>query len=56
MSMTLISTLFEALYGINKCTSVELGGCSRKGKPVVPSSRAPNTDSLEDRRHECAPE
>ena len=48
MSMTLISTLFEALYGINKC--------SRKGKPIVPSSRAPNTDSLEDRRHECAPE
>ena len=59
VSMTLISTLFEALYGINKCTSVEvapMGGCSRKGKPVVPSSRAPNTDSLEDRRHYCAPE
>ena len=34
----------------------DLGGCSRHGKPVVPSSRAPNTDSLEDRRHYCAPD
>ena len=50
MSMTLISTLFEALYGIHKCTSVE------EGEPSVPSSRAPNTDSLEDRWHDCAPE
>ena len=47
MSMTLISTLFEALYRINKCTSVEVAtwaGALVKGKPVVPSSRAPNTD------------
>ena len=36
MSMTLISTLFEALYGINKCTSVEVAtwaGALAKERP-----------------------
>ena len=56
MSMTLISTLFEALYGIHKCTSVEVATFSREGEPSVPSSRAPNTDSLEGRWLDCAPE
>ena len=39
MSMTLISTLFEALYGINKCTSVEVAtwtGALAKENPSYP--------------------
>ena len=39
MSMTLISTLFEALYGIHKCTSVEVAtwaGALAKESPAYP--------------------
>ena len=39
MSMTLISTLFEALYGIHKCTSVEVAtwaGSLAKESPAYP--------------------